>query len=242
MIRIAAIEFTKYVRSFVVIIIIYVLVMTLLESRVEAKNFFQYGTFDFQTFKVVNSSFATLLTSAIPFTIILNICNEFKNGYALKLISNGLSRRTYYSYKLTLGGVLAILVALLYLLIVCFLVTLQQTTYFDAEIFITSLFQAIVCSMFFSSIAVSLALLLRTWQYTLLAYYGYATVESVVVALLQESSPWVKYLPFYLTGSIFRLSAVPEKFTDYLLAAAIIIPFWLVIVWCGYHFFKKADL
>jgi hypothetical protein len=242
MIRIASIEITKYVRTFVVIIIVYILLMALLETRLDAKNFFQYGTFDFQTFKVVNSGFATLIISGIPFTIILNICNEFRNGYALKLISNGLSRRSYCLFKLILAGALAIIAASLYVLIVSFLATIQKTTYFDTSVFMSSLVCILVTSMFFSSIAVSLAFVLRVWQYALVAYFGYATVESIVVFLFQETAPWVKFLPFHLTASIFRLEAVPERFPDYLLPATIIIPFGLATAWCCMHFFKKADL
>lgn len=242
MIRITAMELTKYVRAFVIIIILYVLFMTLVVIRFDAKNFFQYGTFDFQTFKVVNSSFTTMIASAIPFTVILNICNEFKNGYALKLISNGLSRSSYCSFKFILAGALAVVSILLYVLIILFFTTTQKTSYFDGIIFLGSLIGTLVFSMFFSSIAVSLALLLRSWQYTLLAYFAYATVETVVVLRFQETVPWIKYLPFYLSASIFQLQAVPEKFSDYLLPACIIIPFCLVIVWCAYHFFEKADL
>jgi hypothetical protein len=242
MIKIAGIELTKYVRAFVIIIISYVLFMTILVSRFDAKNLFQYGTFDLSTFKVVNSSFTTLLTSAIPFTIILNVCNEFKNGYALKLIANGLSRPSYCSLKFILAGTLAIISGLLYVLIVLFLISTQKTSYFDTATFISSSVQVLVFSMLFSCIALSLALLLRTWQYTLLAYYGYIVAEAVIVLRYQETAPWIKYLPFNLAISIFQLQAVPEQFADYLLPAGIIIPFCLAIVWCSFHFFKRADL
>ena len=242
MIKIAAIELEKYVRAFVIIIICYGLFTAILESRFDAKNFFQYGTFDLETFKVVNSSFTSFIRSLIPFTIILNICNEFKNGYALKLISNGLTRHSYYSSKLILAAALAVISMLMYALIVSFLLTIQKTSYFDTSHFIISLVYVLIFSMFFSSMAVSLALLLRTWQYTVLAYYVYGTAELVVVLRFQETASWVKYLPFNLAASIFGLQAVPENFSDYLLAAGIIIPFCLGIIWSAYHFFKKADL
>ena len=242
MIKVAAIELTKYVRVFVIIIICYSLFTTFLETRFEAKSFLQYGTFDFETFKVVNSSFTGLIRSAVPFTIILNICNEFKNGYALKLISNGLSRASYCSSKLVLAAVLAVISTLLYVLVVLLLVSIQKTTYFSLGIFINSIMLALFLSMFFSTIAVCVALLLRTWQYAILAYYVYGTVELVVVLRFQETASWIKYLPFNLVAAIFDLQALPEKFTDYILAAGIVIPFCLAIVWCGYHFFKKADL
>jgi len=242
MIRIASIELTKYVRAFVIIIICYGLFFTVFVSRFDAKNFFQYGIFDLDTFKVVNSTFTKLITSAIPFTIILNICNEFKNGYALKLISNGLSRPAYCSFKFILAGALAVISMLLYVLIISFLLTIHKTSYFGSAIFIGSVIHSLVFSMFFSSVAVSFALLIRTWQYSLLVYYGYAVVETIIVLRFEESAPWIRYLPFNLAISIFQLQAVPEKFGDYLLPACIILPFCLVIVWCCYHFFKKADL
>lgn len=242
MIRIATIEITKYVRAFVIIIILYGLFMTIVVSRFDAKNFFLDGTFDFQTFKVVNSSFTTLIASLVPFTIILNVCNEFKNGYALKLISNGLSRSSYCSFKFILAGTLAITSMLLYLLIISFFLSIQRTTYFDMAICISSLIQTVIFSLFFSSIAVSVSLLTRTWQSALLVYYGYVIVENIIILGFAESVSWVKYLPFHLVNSIFELKAIPESFKDFLLPACIIIPFCLVIVWCAYHFFKKADL
>jgi len=242
MIRIAAIELTKYLRAFVIIIICYFLFATILEIRLEAKGFFQYGTFDFDAFKVVNSSFIGLIRSAIPFTIILNVCNEFKNGYALKLISNGLSRTSYCSFKFILAGTLSVASTFLYALIDSFLLGFQKTAYFDWTIFASSLVLEFLFSMFFSSIAVALAILLRSWQYTLLAYYIYATVEVVVVLRFQESTAWVKYLPFNLASSIFALQAVPERFTDYLLPVSILIPCCSITVWCAYYFFKNVDL
>ena len=242
MIRIAAVELLKYIRAFVIIIICYALLAAILESLLDAKSFVQYGMFDFETFKAVNSSFTGFIRSAIPFTIILNICNEFKNGYALKLMSNGLSRLSYASSKFVLAGTLAMVSTVLYILLVLLLLTIKNTRYFDPGIFIQSTVRAFVFSAFFSGIAVSLSLLLRTWQHTLLAYYLYGTVEVLVVLKFEGTAPWVRYLPFNLASSIFELKAVPQRFTDYLLAAGIIIPFWLAIVWCGYHFFKKADL
>jgi hypothetical protein len=242
MLRIAANELAKYVRAFVIIIIVYVLFMTIVVSRFDAKNFFQYDAFDLQTFQVVNSSFRSLISSAIPFTIILNICNEFKNGYALKLISNGLSRVSYCAFKLVLAATLALVSMLLYIVVVAFLISIHKTSYFDSTIFFNSLPLVVVFSMFFSTIAVCLAVLLRTWQYAILAYYGYATVEAVLVVRFQEGAAWVKYLPFNLSISIFQMQALPEKFSDYMAPACIILPFCLVIVWGCTHFFKKADL
>jgi hypothetical protein len=242
MIRIAQIELLKYVRAFVLIIIGFVLLEAVFVSRVEARNFFHYGTFDFETFKVVNSSLTTLIASAIPFTIILNICNEFSNGYALKLISNGFSRSSYCRAKFTLASALAIIATLLYLLIILLLQSIQKTTYFDRTIFTSSVIEVLFFSMFFSSIAVSVSLLIRNWPYTLLVYYGYFIIESFVAYRFENSAPWVKYLPFYFAGSMFQLKAVPEQGGDYLRPAGILIPFCLIIVWCCYHFFKKADL
>jgi len=242
MIRIATIELTKYARTFVVFIVIYFLVLTILESRLEAKAFFTYGTFDLHTFTVVNSAFITVLTSAIPLTIVLNVCNEFKNGYALKLISNGLSRAAYCSFKFILAGSLAIISMLLYLLVVSFLLAVQKATYFDTSIFIGSLIRTVLFSMFFSSIAISLALLLRTWQYALLVYYAYLIIETFLVLRFQETAPWIKYLPFNLAVSIFQLQAAPQRLSDYLLPATILIPFCSAVVWCCTHFFRKADL
>jgi hypothetical protein len=211
-------------------------------TRIEAKNFFQYGTFDFDTFKIVNSSFTSMIVSAIPFTIILNICNEFSNGYALKLISNGFSRASYCRLKFILAGTLALIGVLLYLLIISYFILTQRTTYFDTSLFISSSIQVLLFSMFFSSIAVSLSLLLRSWQYALLVYYVYSIIETFVVLRFEETAPWVKYLPFHLVISIFQLHAIPEHLSDYLLPAGIVMLFSLMIVWCSYHFFKKADL
>jgi hypothetical protein len=242
MIRIAIIELTKYIRAYVIIIICFLLLEVILITRVQARNFFQYGIFDLDTFKAVNSVFISVITSAMPMTIILNICNEFKNGYALKLISNGLSRASYCKSKFTLAGALAMIALLLYLLIISYFLLTQPTTYFDKTIFISSSIEIFVFSMFLSSIAASLSLLFRTWQYALLAYYIYSIIEGFVVIRFEETIPWVKYLPFNLVISIFELQAVPERLTDYLLLTAIMIPFCLAIVWCCIHFFKKADL
>ena len=242
MIRIARIELVKYVRAFVLIIICFVLSEAIFVSRIEAKNFFQYGIFDFDTFKIVNSSFTTLVTSAIPFTIMLNICNEFSNGYALKLISNGLPRASYCTSKFILAGALATISMLLYILIIAFFLTIQRTTYFDKAIFISSSIQTLVFSLFFSSVAVSISLLVRNWQYTIVIYYGYVVIESLIAYRFGEKISWVTYLPFHFSVSIFQLQTVPEHFSDYWLPACIVIPFCLVIVWSCYHFFKKADL
>jgi hypothetical protein len=202
----------------------------------------KYGTFDLDTFKAVNHSFAALFTSAIPFTIMLNICNEFSNGYALKLISNGLARASYCKFKFTLAGALSIICMVLYLLVILALISIERVTYFDWTIFTSSLIQVLFFSMFFSSIAVSVALLGRSWQSALLFYYGYIIIEGIIILRFGDTVGWVKYVPVNLATSIFELKATPEKFSDYLLPAGIIIPFCLVIVWCAYHFFKKADL
>jgi hypothetical protein len=240
--RIASLELTKYVRVYVVIIICYVLFLTILVGRIEAKNFMKYGTFDLEAFKAVNHSFAALFISAIPFTIMLNICNEFSNGYALKLISNGLARTSYCAFKFTLAAALSIICTVLYALVILALVSIERVTYFDWSIFISSLIQVLIFSMFFSSIAVSVALLGRSWQSALLFYYGYVIIEGIIVLRFGETFAWAKYVPVNLATSIFELKAVPEKFVDYLLGAGVIIPFCLAIVWCAYHFFKKADL
>jgi len=241
-IRIASIELTKYVRAYVVIIFCFVLLEIIFLTRVDAKNLFHYGTFDFETFKTLNSTFSTLLISAIPMTIILNICNEFKNGYALKLISNGLARVSYCKSKFILSGALATVALLLYLLIISYFLLTHTTTYFDKNLLISSSIEILLFSMFLSSIAVSLSLLFRSWQYAILGYYVYTIIEAFVAGRFEEGTPWVKYLPFTLVTSIFELRAVPEKLVDYLLPASILIPFCLAIVWVCTHFFKKADL
>jgi len=241
-IRIAGIELTKYVRAYVIIIFSFLLLEIIFITRVDAKNLFHYGTFDFETFKTVNSTFSGLFISAIPMTIILNICNEFKNGYALKLISNGLSRASYCKSKFILSGVLAIIALLLYLLVISYFLLTQATTYFDRNLLISSSIEILFFSIFLSSIAVSLSFLFRTWQYAIVGYYIYTIIEALVVARFEQTAPWVKYLPFNLVISIFQLRAVPEKLVDYLLPAAILIPFCLTIVWVCTHFFKKADL
>lgn len=242
MIRIATIELTKYARVFVIIILCFVVFQSAFVSRVEAKNLFQFGMFDLDTFRTVNSTFATMIVSAIPFTIVLNICNEFSNGYALKLISNGLSRTSYCTSKIILAGALAIIAMVLYSLIILFFLSIQRATYFDRAIFLSSLIHILIFSLFFSIIAVSVSLLTRTWQSALLVYYGYVIIESFIVLRLEGSAPWVKYLPFNLATSIFELKAIPENFRDYLVPAGIIVPFSFAMVWSSYYFFKKADL
>jgi putative exporter of polyketide antibiotics len=242
MIRIAIIELTKYIRAYVIIIICFLLLEVILLSRIQAKDLFQYGTFDLDTFRVVNSIFISVIASAMPMTILLNVCNEFRNGYALKLISNGLSRTSYCKSKFILAGALAAIALVLYLLIISYLLLTQATTYFDKSIFISSSIETFLFTMFLSSIAVSLSLLFRSWQFALLAYYGYSMIEAFVVIRFEETLPSVKYLPFYLLSSIFELRAVPEKLADYLLPAGILIPFCFAIVWICTHFFKKADL
>ena len=131
---------------------------------------------------------------------------------------------------------------LLYILIIAFFLTIQRTTYFDRAIFISSSIQTLVFSLFFSSVAVSVSLLVRSWQYTILIYYCYSFIETFIAYRFEQTAPWVAYLPFHFAVSIFQLQTVPEHFSDYWLPACIVIPFCLVIVWSCYHFFKKADL
>jgi hypothetical protein len=208
----------------------------------EAKNLSQFGLFDFGAFRVVNYYFTSLIASAIPVTIMITTTSEFSNAYALKLISNGLKRQSYFNSKLILAITLALISAILYLLVFLFLALTKKISYFDTRSFLTSTISALILSSFFSLIAVSCSLSVRSWQYSLLLYYGYFIVEGFIAYRLERNTIWVSYLPFHLAISIFQLQRSLTVLSNYLLAASILVGFCAMVTCLSYRQFKKTDL
>jgi hypothetical protein len=242
MIRIAKIELVKYIRGFTIIIICFVLAETVLLSRIEAKGFFESGIFDFSTFKIVNYHFVSLIVSAIPLTIILTVSNEFSSGYASKLISNGLSRNYYSASKYILGSALSVIATLLYITMIVSFLLFKKVNHFDKVLFVNSTILTFLFSIFFSCIIVSISLLIRSWQYAVLAYYGYFITESFIVYQFDKKLPWVEYLPFHLAVSIFQLQKNLSSLDNYLLAGGILFFSCFIVVIISHYYFKRADL
>jgi len=242
MMRIAKIELVKYVRGFVILIIFFVLAETFFFSSRNVRSFFELGVFDFECFKVINYYFTGLIVSAIPLTIILTIPNEFSKGYALKLISNGVSRRAYCSSKFIFAVSLAILSTLLYIILIGLFLSIKKTAYFNSTVFINSIAFTFFISLFFFCITVSVALLTRNWYYSLIIYYGYSAIESFIVYQFGQKRPLINYLPFHLSTSVFQLQKSPLDFNDYLLVGSILICFCIVLISLSYFFFKRVDL
>lgn len=240
--RIIKIELIKYIRVLTITIICFAFIQSFLLSVLDAKDFLKFGNVDLVFFKVVNYHFTAIILTAIPLTLILTISNEFSSGYTLKLISNGLSRVSYAVSKYLLAGVLAIFSAILYILVIGLILLYRKANYVDTSLLLSSTFFVSFFSLLFSLFVASLSLIFRNWQYPLLIYYAYVIVESFVVYQFRESYPWVVYLPFNLSISIFQFEINIKTSSDYLVAGSLLLLFFFLITSVSFYIFKKADL
>lgn len=236
------IELTKYLTLLTITIIAFTLIESFLLSILQTKKKLTFGDADLTFFKIINYHFIPIIFTAIPLTLIISISNEFHSGYALKLISNGLSRVSYAFAKYLLAGSLAIISALLYLFVIGLILLFGKTNYFDITLLLSSTLLVLFFSLLFSLSVVSLTLIFRNWQYPLLIYYAYVLVESFIVYQFRENYSWVIYLPFNLSISIFQFEINFTKPKDYFFASSILILSYTLITLVSYYIFKKADI
>jgi len=240
--RIAKIELTKYVNIFNIVIISFVYLQAVLYSWLELKKVTTPISTDIGLFQSINYHFTSLIFSAAPLTIILTISREFSTGYALKLISNGVSRLFYFQSKYLLAAILTVILTLLYILIIPLLLLLIHVNFPDKILLLKSVSYTLFLSLFITIIIVSITLLVRNWQYSLLIYYGFSFAENFIVYQFGENTLWANYLPFHLGASIFQFQKDLKTFSDYTLAGCTLVFVCFVIVTVSYHFFKKVDL
>lgn len=240
-INIAKVELYKYKQGFTIAIILFISLQAIATSLLSLRRNPEFESAGIDFFKIVNSNFSSCIFSAIPLTIILAISKEFSTGYAMKLISNGISRNSYFKSKFMLAGVLATLTILLYLL-VFFTTAMLVNVKFDKTILVMSSFIIILFSFFVYSIVVSISVLVRNWQYSVFIYYCYAFTELFIVYQFGNKFSMVNYLPIQLASSIVRFEKTDLSLNDYLLMACLLFAFSLIIVTITYKAFKKTDL
>lgn len=235
-------ETTNYANVFSVAIICFIYLQSSLYSWLQLQKIAESVNASISFFKIINYNFSSLIFSAIPLTIILTISREFSSGYALKLISNGVSRFSYFKSKYLLAGILAVLSTLLYLLIILICLFLLHEKFPDKILFIKSISYCAFFSLSTYIIVISIVVLVRNWQYSVLIYYGYSVAENFFVYQFGEKIPLLNYLPFHINSSVFQFEKKLISLSDYLLTGWIAIFFCFIIAAVSYHFFKKADL
>lgn len=241
-INIAKVELFKYIQLFTIVIISFVCFQAVIISLLESRRFLQSGNGDINFFKLINRNFSSFIFSAIPLTIILTISKEFSTGFALKLMSNGISRLSYFKSKYILAIVLTSLTIILYLIVFFLSSLFINVNFIDKTLLIRSLFFIIVVSFFVYAIVVSISLLIRNWQYSLLAYYGYFFIEFIIVYQFEQKTPLVNYLPMQLATTIVQFEKKFTNLNDIFLISSVLICFSVIVITTAYRSFKRSDL
>src|SRR5882762_743723 len=171
MIKMILCEFRKYISPLVVaLLVFYILYVTCFAG-------FTLRQWDNELIFIKNFNyfFSTFILFTIPLTVFIYVGAEFKNGYAGKLISNGLRRKDYLKRKFIFFVVLSILSTLIYF-IAFFCLYLFGSFKVDFLILESGIDVFLIC-LLTMCIAACLTIVIKNAIVAFFIYYIYCTLE-----------------------------------------------------------------